>query len=51
MITSDSFFHAVHKLGFELVVMPHLIMQSDCGKGEHENRKNHSYSIEEHSVK
>lgn len=34
MIANDSFFHAVHKLRFVLVVVPHLIMQSDCGKGE-----------------
>lgn len=39
MITSDSFFHAVHKLGFELVIVPHLIMQSDCGKGEQNKQK------------
>lgn len=39
MITSDSYFHAIHKLGFELAVVPHLIIQSDCGKGEENKQK------------
>lgn len=40
MITSDSYFHAIHKLGFELTVVPHLIIQSDCGKVEENKQKN-----------
>lgn len=39
MITTDSFFHAAHKLGFELVEVPHLIMQSDCAEGEQNKQK------------
>lgn len=39
MITSDSFLHAAHELRFELVVVPHLIMQSDCGEGEKSKQK------------
>lgn len=41
MITSDNFFYAVHKMGFELLVVSDAIMQNDHGEAEQNKPVNH----------